>query len=232
MAAMPHRVLLADDDRAIRESLVRALDLEGYHVTEVTDGVSALATARREAFDVLILDVMMPGVDGLGVCRVLRAEGDQTPILMLTARVETSDRVAGLDAGADDYLPKPFELDELLARLRALLRRTSAEAGATAQRTLRLGELAVDPAARRAWWQGTEITLSKTEFDLLELLVRNAGIVLDRATIYQRIWGYEFGSESKNLAVYIGYLRRKLEQAGAAELIHTVRGVGYSVRPA
>jgi two-component system response regulator MprA len=232
MAAMPHRVLLADDDRAIRESLVRALDLEGYHVTEVTDGVSALATARREAFDVLILDVMMPGVDGLGVCRVLRAEGDQTPILMLTARVETPDRVAGLDAGADDYLPKPFELDELLARLRALLRRTSAEAGTTAQRTLRLGELAVDPAGRRTWWQGTEITLSKTEFDLLELLVRNAGIVLDRTTIYQRIWGYEFGSESKNLAVYIGYLRRKLEQAGAAELIHTVRGVGYSVRPA
>src|SRR4051812_2713506 len=229
---MPHRVLLADDDRAIRESLVRALDLEGYHVTEVTDGVSALATARREAFDVLILDVMMPGVDGLGVCRVLRAEGDPTPILMLTARVETPDRVAGLDAGADDYLPKPFELDELLARLRALLRRTSAEPGTAAPRTLRLGELAVDPAARRVWWQGTEITLSKTEFDLLELLVRNAGIVLDRATIYQRIWGYEFGSESKNLAVYIGYLRRKLEQAGATELIHTVRGVGYSVRSA
>jgi two-component system response regulator MprA len=227
---MPHRVLLADDDRAIRESLVRALDLEGYHVTEVTAGVSALATARRDEFDVLILDVMMPGVDGLGVCRVLRAEGDRTPILMLTARVETPDRVAGLDAGADDYLPKPFELDELLARLRALLRRTSPEPDA--RRTLRLGELAVDPAARRVWWQSTEITLSKTEFDLLELLVRNAGIVLDRATIYQRIWGYEFGSDSKNLAVYIGYLRRKLEQAGATELIHTVRGVGYSVRPA
>ena len=230
MAAMPHHVLLADDDRAIRESLVRALDLEGYRVTEVADGVSALATARRDEFDVLILDVMMPGVDGLGVCRVLRAEGDPTPILMLTARVETPDRVAGLDAGADDYLPKPFELDELLARLRALLRRTSPEP--EARRTVRLGELAVDPAARRVWWQGTEITLSKTEFDLLELLVRNAGIVLDRTTIYQRIWGYEFGADSKNLAVYIGYLRRKLDQAGATELIHTVRGVGYSVRPA
>ncbi|WP_410574746.1 response regulator transcription factor [Amycolatopsis sp. cmx-4-61] len=229
---MPHRVLLADDDRAIRESLVRALDLEGYHVTEVTDGVSALATARQSDFDVLVIDVMMPGVDGLGVCRVLRAEGDQTPILMLTARVETPDRVAGLDAGADDYLPKPFELDELLARLRALLRRTSPDSGSATPRTLRLGELAVDPAARRVWWRGTEISLSKTEFDLLELLVRNAGIVLDRATIYQRIWGYEFGADSKNLAVYIGYLRRKLEQAGAAELIHTVRGVGYSVRPA
>jgi len=228
---MPHRVLLADDDRAIRESLVRALDLEGYQVTEVADGVSALATARQGAFDVLIIDVMMPGVDGLGVCRVLRAEGDQTPILMLTARVETPDRVAGLDAGADDYLPKPFELDELLARLRALLRRSSVEAGAVAPRTVRLGELVVDPAARRAWWRGTELSLSKTEFDLLELLVRNAGIVLDHSTIYQRIWGYDFGSDSKNLAVYIGYLRRKLEQAGATELIHTVRGVGYSVRP-
>ncbi|HEY2060799.1 response regulator transcription factor [Amycolatopsis sp. NBC_01480] len=229
---MPHRVLLADDDRAIRESLVRALELEGYRVTEVTDGVAALATARREEFDVLIIDVMMPGVDGLGVCRVLRADGDPTPVLMLTARVETADRVAGLDAGADDYLPKPFELDELLARLRALLRRGVPDPGGAAQRVLRLGELAVDPGARQVWWQGGEIPLSKTEFDLLELLVRNAGIVLDRATIYQRIWGYEFGPESKNLAVYIGYLRRKLEKAGADGLIHTVRGVGYSVRPA
>jgi two-component system response regulator MprA len=229
---MPHRVLLADDDRAIRESLVRALELEGYRVAEVTDGVAALATARREEFDVLIIDVMMPGVDGLGVCRVLRADGDPTPVLMLTARVETADRVAGLDAGADDYLPKPFELDELLARLRALLRRGVPDPGGAAQRVLRLGELAVDPAARRVWWQGSEIPLSKTEFDLLELLVRNAGIVLDRATIYQRIWGYEFGPDSKNLAVYIGYLRRKLEKAGADDLIHTVRGVGYSVRPA
>ncbi len=227
---MPHRVLLADDDRAIRESLVRALELEGYQVTEVDDGVAALATARRAQFDVLVIDVMMPGVDGLGVCRVLRAESDLTPILMLTARVETPDRVAGLDAGADDYLPKPFELDELLARLRALLRRTSADAGPAASRMLRLGALAVDPGARRVWWRDTEITLSKTEFDLLELLVRNEGLVLDRATIYQRIWGYEFGSDSKNLAVYIGYLRRKLEQAGATDLIHTVRGVGYSVR--
>jgi two-component system response regulator MprA len=229
---MPHRVLLADDDRPIRESLERALELEGYQVTEVADGVAALAAARREKFDVLIIDVMMPGVDGLGVCRVLRADGDATPVLMLTARVETADRVAGLDAGADDYLPKPFELDELLARLRALLRRGSLDAGDAAARTLRLGELVVDPAARRVWWRGTEIVLSKTEFDLLELLVRNEGIVLDRATIYQRIWGFEFGPDSKNLAVYIGYLRRKLEKAGAAELIHTVRGVGYSVRSA
>jgi two-component system response regulator MprA len=229
---VPHRILLADDDRAIRESLVRALELESYQVTEVADGVTALATARRGEFDVLILDVLMPGVDGLGVCRVLRADGDATPILMLTARVETADRVAGLDAGADDYLPKPFELDELLARLRALLRRTSAETGTAAQRVLRLGHLTVDPGARRVWWQGGEIDLSKTEFDLLELLVHNEGIVLDRATIYERIWGYEFGPDSKNLAVYIGYLRRKLEKAGAPDLIHTVRGVGYSVRSA
>jgi two-component system response regulator MprA len=225
-----HRVLIADDDRAIRESLVRALELEGYDVTVVADGVAALATARRSPADVLILDVMMPGVDGLGVCRVLRADGDLTPVLMLTARVETADRVAGLDAGADDYLPKPFELDELLARLRALLRRASPDAGDPASRALRLGELLVDPAARRAWWQGGEIDLSKTEFDLLELLVRNEGIVLDHATIYQRIWGYDFGPDSKNLAVYISYLRRKLEKAGASALIHTVRGVGYSVR--
>ncbi|MET7992812.1 response regulator transcription factor [Amycolatopsis sp. NPDC005232] len=225
---MQPRVLLADDDRAIRESLLRALELESYEVTEVTDGVAALALARRDRFDVLILDVMMPGVDGLGVCRVLRADGDPTPILMLTARVEPPDRVAGLDAGADDYLVKPFDLDELLARLRALLRRTSPDA--TAPRVLRLGALTVDPAARRVRWQDVEVDLSKTEFDLLELLVRNAGIVLDRTTIYQRIWGYEFGSDSKNLAVYIGYLRRKLEKAGATDLIRTVRGVGYSVR--
>jgi two-component system response regulator MprA len=227
---VPYRVLVADDDRAIRESLLRALELEGYEVVVVSDGVDALATARRERFDLLILDVMMPSVDGLGVCRVLRADGDGTPIMMLTARVETSDRVAGLDAGADDYLAKPFELDELLARLRALLRRAAPDTSGGPVQRLRLDRLTVDPGARRVWWLDTEITLSKTEFDLLELLVRNAGIVLDRATIYRRIWGYEFGPESKNLAVYIGYLRRKLEDAGATGLIHTVRGVGYSVR--
>ncbi|MFD8496093.1 response regulator transcription factor [Amycolatopsis sp. NPDC059657] len=232
MTGVAHRVLIADDDRAIRESLLRALELEHYQVTVVADGVAALTTARRETFDVLIIDVMMPGVDGLGVCRVLRADGDHTPVLMLTARVETADRVAGLDAGADDYLPKPFELDELLARLRALLRRVQPENGDAASRVLKLGDLRVDPAARRTWWRDDEIELSKTEFDLLELLVRNEGIVLDRATIYERIWGYEFGPDSKNLAVYISYLRRKLAKAGAPELIHTVRGVGYSARPA
>ncbi len=224
---MPNRVLVADDDRAIRESLARALELEGYAVTGVGDGVEALATLRRDAFDALVVDVMMPGVDGLGVCRVLRAEGDHTPILMLTARVETPDRVAGLDAGADDYLPKPFELDELLARLRALLRRAAVQGERDA---LAVGALRVDPAARRVWWSDTELTLSKTEFDVLELLVRNAGIVLDHARVYERIWGYDFGADSKNLAVYVGYLRRKLAAAGAPALIHTVRGVGYTVR--
>jgi two-component system response regulator MprA len=230
---VPQRVLVADDDRAIRESLVRALELEGYHVVPVVDGIETLTRARRDAFDALVIDVMMPGVDGLAVCRVLRAEGDHTPVLMLTARVETPDRVAGLDAGADDYLAKPFELDELLARLRALLRRASFGGGGDGEESgtaLRVGSLLVDPAARRAWWADEELLLSKTEFDLLELLVRNEGIVLDHSTVYQRIWGYDFGADSKNLAVYIGYLRRKLAAAGAPSLVHTVRGVGYTVR--
>jgi two-component system, OmpR family, response regulator MprA len=233
------RVLLADDDRAIRDSLRRALTLGGYGVTAVADGVEALATARKEQFDVLLLDVMMPGVDGLGVCRVLRADGDTTPILMLTARVETSDRVAGLDAGADDYLAKPFELDELMARLRALLRRAAqpargvasdTDAGADGEGQLRVGGLVMDVPGRRVSYRDVELALSKTEFDLLELLLRNEGIVLDHAMIYDRIWGYDFGPDSKNLAVYVSYLRRKLEAAGAPDLIHTVRGVGYTVR--
>ncbi|WP_103383689.1 response regulator transcription factor [Pseudonocardia dioxanivorans] len=229
---VPQRVLVVDDDRAIRDSLERALGLEGYEIGVAVDGVEALTMLRRESFDALVLDVMMPGVDGLGVCRVLRADGDRTPVLMLTARVETSERVAGLDAGADDYLPKPFELDELLARLRALLRRAAPvivqeqmEASA-----LQVAALRVDVAARRAWWGEAELALSKTEFDLLELLARNEGIVLDHSTVYERIWGYDFGPDSKNLAVYVGYLRRKLAAAEAPPLIHTVRGVGYTLR--
>jgi two-component system response regulator MprA len=229
-----NRVLIADDDRAIRESLARALELEGYDVVAAADGVEALARVRRDSFDALVLDVMMPNVDGLGVCRVLRADQDRTPVLMLTARIETPDRVAGLDAGADDYLPKPFDLDELLARLRALLRRSAPAPEASdpsrAAEVLRLAGLRIDPAARRAWWADQELQLSKTEFDLLELMVRNEGIVLDHSTVYQRIWGYDFGGNSKNLAVYIGYLRRKLTAAGAPGLIHTVRGVGYTAR--
>ena len=222
------QLLLADDDRAIRESLVRALELEGYAVTSVADGVQALAAIRREPPDVVVLDVMMPGVDGLGVCRVIRADGSRVPILMLTARVELDARVQGLDAGADDYLAKPFELEELLARLRALLRRGPAEPSASDGQILVEG-LRIDPESRRVWWHREQLDLSKTEFDLLELLGRNCGIVLTHAAIYDRIWGYDFGPESKNLAVYISYLRRKFELAGAPDLIRTVRGVGYSL---
>jgi two-component system response regulator MprA len=231
---MTGRVLVADDDRAIRESLARALELEGYPVVAVPDGASALEAIAADKPDVLILDVMMPGIDGLTVCRVLRAQGDQTPILMLTARTETSDRVAGLDAGADDYLPKPFELEELLARIRALLRRfrPTDDGGDAAgvDAPLVVADLTLDPATREVSRGGRAITLSKTEFDLLELLMRNAGVVLVHGTIYDRIWGYDFGPGSNNLAVYISYLRRKIDADEDVKLIHTVRGVGYTVR--
>ncbi|MFI6565463.1 response regulator transcription factor [Streptomyces sp. NPDC050534] len=233
-------MLLAEDDRAIRHALERALSLEGYQVTAVADGVEALAQAHKSPPDVLLLDVMMPGIDGLQVCRVLRAEGDRTPILMLTALVETADRIAGLDAGADDYVVKPFDVDEVFARLRALLRRTSPEHGTpvdapkeqpqVSDRQIEAAGLRMDVQARRAWRGERELELTRTEFELLELLVRNAGIVLDHSTIYDRIWGYDFGPGSKNLAVYVGYLRRKLDEPGAPALIHTVRGVGYVLR--
>ncbi|MEU1291757.1 response regulator transcription factor [Streptomyces sp. NPDC005840] len=235
-------MLLAEDDRAIRHALERALSLEGYQVTAVADGVEALAQAHRTPPDVLLLDVMMPGIDGLQVCRVLRAEGDRTPILMLTALVETADRIAGLDAGADDYVVKPFDVEEVFARLRALLRRTGGDrapgvspAGAPREpqghdRQIEAAGLRMDVQARRAWRDETELELTRTEFELLELLVRNSGIVLDHSTIYDRIWGYDFGPGSKNLAVYVGYLRRKLDRPGAPQLIHTVRGVGYVLR--
>jgi two-component system response regulator MprA len=225
------KVLVVDDDRAIRESLARALELDGYEVELAADGAIALATIRERRPDVAILDVMMPNIDGLTVCRVLRAERDRLPILMLTARTETPDRVAGLDAGADDYLPKPFELDELLARLRALLRRARPDDETSQPDTvLQVADLRVDPGSRRVWRADDEIELSKTEFDLLELLVRNSGIVLDHTTIYERIWNYDFGPDSKNLAVYISYLRRKIDTGDLPKLIHTVRGVGYTVR--
>jgi two-component system response regulator MprA len=223
------QVFIAEDDRAVRESLVRALELEGYRVTAVTNGAEALDAIRASEPDVVLLDVSMPMVDGLTVCRVLRSEQNRVPILMLTARTETSDRVAGLDAGADDYLPKPYDLDELLARLRALLRRADyGTEGITSELTV--GDLRLDPAARRVFRGERELEMSKTEFDLLELLVQNQGIVLDHTTIYERIWHYDFGPDSKNLAVYIGYLRRKTEAEGDARLVHTVRGVGYTVR--
>jgi two-component system, OmpR family, response regulator MprA len=224
---MSHRLLVAEDDRAVRESLSRALELEGYVVTAVGNGAEAIDAVTAARPDVVVLDVSMPIVDGLTVCKVLRADGNRLPILMLTARTETRDRVAGLDAGADDYLPKPFELDELLARLRALLRRTQVDGDDDA---VQLADLRLDPAARRAWRGERELELSKTEFDLLELLVRNQGVVLDHSTIYDRIWHYDFGPDSKNLAVYIGYLRRKTEAEGEPRLIQTVRGVGYTAR--
>ncbi|GGN85334.1 DNA-binding response regulator [Streptomyces albiflavescens] len=237
---MPQNVLLAEDDRAIRHALERALALEGYEVTAVADGVEALAQAHRTPPDVLVLDVMMPGIDGLQVCRVLRAEGNRTPILMLTALVETADRIAGLDAGADDYVVKPFDVEEVFARLRALLRRTGTGAAngipvdvpvpREPDGQIVAAGLRMDVQARRAWRGQRELELTRTEFELLELLVRNAGIVLDHATIYDRIWGYDFGPGSKNLAVYVGYLRRKLDEPGAPALIHTVRGVGYVLR--
>jgi two-component system response regulator MprA len=227
---MPSKVLVVDDDDAIRSSLQLALELEGYEVVVASDGAEALTVLRDQRQDVVVLDLMMPGIDGLTVCRVLRAEKDRTPILMLTARTQTSDRVDGLDAGADDYLPKPFDLAELLARLRALLRRARAGDASTTADALSVGPLRLDPAARRAWCCDQEIELSKTEFGLLELLVRNEDIVLEHSTIYDRIWGYDFGPDSKNLAVYISYLRRKLAEAGCDDLIRTVRGVGYAVR--
>ncbi|QZY18237.1 response regulator transcription factor [Streptomyces decoyicus] len=252
---MTHSVLLAEDDRPIRTALERALTLEGYQVTAVADGIQALAAAHRERPDVILLDVMMPGIDGLQVCQVLRAEQDRTPILMLTARVETADRIAGLDAGADDYVVKPFEVEEVFARLRALLRRTTAgsvpeDGGAAAgsggdgneaaegpydprvadSGVVEAADLRIDGPSRRAWRGERELELTRTEFELLELLARNAGIVLDHSTIYDRIWGYDFGPGSKNLAVYVGYLRRKVDVPGSRPLIHTVRGVGYVLR--
>jgi two-component system response regulator MprA len=221
---MSETILLAEDDRATNEALQRALGLEGYQVHAVADGAAALDAAATDQLDLILLDVMMPERDGLSVCRELRRTGVRTPILMLTARTEVSDRVSGLDAGADDYLPKPFALEELLARVRALLRRSSDDEAMVVE------DLRIDPPARRAWRGDTELELTKTEFDLLELLARNAGIVLTHSTIYERIWDYDFGPESKSLAVYIGYLRRKTEAGGRPRLIQTVRGVGYTMR--
>jgi two-component system response regulator MprA len=222
-------LVIAEDDRAVRESVTRALELEGYEVEAVSDGAAALEAAGREDVDLLLLDLGMPHVDGLTVCRRLRSAGSRLPILVLTARTEVSDRVSGLDAGADDYLAKPFSLDELLARLRALLRRSTYDDDAPSE--IRVEDLVIDEAARRAWRAERELELTKTEFDLLELLAANAGVVLSHSTIYDRIWGYDFGPESKALAVYIGYLRRKTEEAGEARLIQTLRGVGYTLRP-
>lgn len=220
-------LLLVEDDRAVRESLSRALELEGFEVFAAPDGVEALEMTTQVAPEVIVLDVMMPRMDGLEVARRLRARGNDTPILMLTARHEVSNRVAGLDAGADDYLVKPFALEEILARLRALVRRSSLT---PQSRRLRLADLSLDPRSRRVFRGSREVRLTKTEFDLLELLLINARIVLPRDLIMDRIWGYDFETRSNPLEVYIGYLRRKLEAGGEPRLIHTVRGVGYVVR--
>ncbi len=221
------RLLIAEDDRGVRESLARALQYEGYQVITAPDGREAVRIVRAGDVDALVLDVMMPELDGLAVASKLRAEGQRIPILMLTARHEVSDRVAGLEAGADDYLVKPFALDELLARIKALLRRSSF---APSDDLLRLSDLVVDPAARTVLRGGEEIELTKTEFDLLELLIFNSGVVLARDVIYERIWGYDFETSSNPLEVYIGYLRKKLEIDDRTRLIHTVRGVGYVAR--
>jgi two-component system, OmpR family, response regulator MprA len=221
------KVLIAEDDRAVRESLVRALRYEGYDVFAVADGALALESVTDTPPDVAILDVSMPFVDGFTVCRRLRERFRELPILMLTARHEIADRVAGLDAGADDYLVKPFALDELLARLRALLRRTSLSGSDDA---LRFADLVLEPRGRRVTRSERPLELTKTEFDLLELFMINPGIVLDRDTIYDRIWGFDFETHSRSLDVYIGYLRRKTEADGAPRLLHTVRGVGYVLR--
>ena len=223
------RILVVDDDRAVRESLRRSLAFNGYDVDLAHDGQQALDAVAANRPDAMVLDVMMPRVDGLEVCRRLRGSGSPLPILVLTARDAVSDRVSGLDAGADDYLVKPFALEELLARLRALLRRTSpAEPGSV----LRFADLELDPVAYEARRGGRPIELTRTEFALLELFLRHPKQVLTRDVIFDRVWGYDFGPSSNSLEVYVGYLRRKTEAAGDARLIHTVRGVGYVLREA
>jgi two-component system response regulator MprA len=220
-------ILVVDDEPAVRDALRRALRLEGYEVELAADGAEALERLQGAAPpDALLLDVLMPGVDGLEVCRELRRSGSRVPVLMLTARTEVSDRVSGLDAGADDYLPKPFALQELLARIRALLRRS----GADEEGVLRFADLELDPRTREVRRGGEELELTRTEFSLLELFLRNPRQVLTRSLIFERVWGYDFGAASNSLDVYIGYLRRKTEAGGRPRLVHTVRGVGYVLR--
>ena len=223
------KILVVDDEPAVRESLRRALELEGYRVELAGDGEEALERLGvPSAHDAAILDVLMPGIDGLEVCRRLRAAGNTVPVLMLTARAEVDSRVAGLDAGADDYLPKPFALAELLARLRALLRR--AANGDEGGDVLRFADIELDLGTREVRRGDLSIDLTRTEFSLLELFLRNPRQVLTRSVIFERVWGYDFGPTSNSLDVYIGYLRRKTEEGDAPRLIHTVRGVGYALR--
>jgi two-component system response regulator MprA len=223
------KILVVDDEPAVRESLRRALQLEGYDVELAGDGAEALERLEEgNGIDAVVLDLSMPRLDGLEACRRLRQQGNSIPVLMLTARDEVSDRVAGLDAGADDYVVKPFALDELLARLRALLRRLGPQEG----EVLRFADLELDPATRQVRRGADAIELTRTEFALLELFLLNPRQVLTRSVIFERVWGYDFGFGSNSLDVYIGYLRRKSEQGGKPRLIQTVRGVGYALREA
>jgi two-component system, OmpR family, response regulator MprA len=221
------RVLVVDDEPAVRTALSRALRLESYDVEQAGDGREALELLGTLKVDAVVLDVAMPNMDGLEVCRRLRGIGDRTPVLMLTAKDAVDDRVTGLDAGADDYLVKPFALKELKARLRALLRRTGDDGGAP---VLRFADLTLDPGAYEVQRAGRRIELSRTEFLLLQLFMEHPRQVLQRGTIFERVWGYDFGSSSNSLGVYMGYLRRKTEAGGEPRLLHTVRGVGYILR--
>jgi two-component system, OmpR family, response regulator MprA len=221
------QILVVDDEPAVRDSLDRALRLEGYKVELAADGAEALSALDSDHPDAIVLDLMMPRVDGFEVCRRMRAAGDRTPVLVLTARDGVSDRVKGLDVGADDYLVKPFALDELLARLRALLRRSGSSAPG---QVLRFSDLMLDPVAHQVKRGEREIDLTRTEFLLLELFLLHPRQVLTRSVIFERVWGYDFGPDSNSLEVYVSYLRRKLEAAGEPRLLHTVRGVGYVLR--
>ena len=221
------KVLIAEDDSSVRKAVQRVLELENYEVTAVNDGAAALEALSHSRFDLAVLDVMMPFADGLTVCREARHRGIDIPILLLTARVEVGDRVAGLDAGADDYLVKPFVIDELLARCRALLRRSQPVGNST---QLKIGDLTLNSLTREVHRGERLLELTKTEFDLLELLMQQPGIVVTREAIYEAIWGYNFETSSKSLDVYIGYLRRKTEETGESRVVFTVRGVGYTVK--
>ena len=226
------RILVVDDDRAVRESLRRSLQFNGYQVETAGDGMQALESVTAARPDAMVLDVMMPRLDGLEVCRRLRSTGDDLPILVLTARDAVSDRVSGLDAGADDYLPKPFALEELLARLRALLRRAAQDSDAATQQSAAVLKFAeeLDPSTRDVRRGERSISLTRTEFALLELLLAHPRQVLTRSRILEDVWGYDFPTSGNALEVYVGYLRRKTEAEGEPRLIHTVRGVGYVLR--
>jgi two-component system response regulator MprA len=225
---MSQKILVVDDEPAVRRALERALKLEDYEVELAEDGRQALDRLAEAPADAVILDVMMPGLDGLEVCRRLRAAGDRTPVLMLTARDSIDDRVEGLDVGADDYLVKPFALRELQARVRALLRRASDDASEA--EILRFADLVLDPIAHQVHRGDRLIELSKTEFLLLQLFMQHPRQVLTRSAIFENVWGYDFGPTSNALGVYIGYLRRKTEEGGEPRLLHTVRGIGYVLR--